>query len=361
MEQTAACYQLCEAHTLVCAVSLRTPPTGRRGIFVGVPTRAGEPLLAVPWALALSADIGDETPTPDGVLSYHVAVAAELLRATTSASDDAIPEGQRFWREWSRTMLPQPADLTHPATLAPRLLTEVQDEKLVDTARLRRARVASRLEGAWEGVGRVDGTGVGDVWPHWAFAMVSSRPFRFGPPNQRTHRPRLPDWMHSDLVRPGSLSCRSSIWPTTMRRRAPRCAASAARRVVCMRPSSSSRCVTSRWARRRPSHTTSTRWALASSSPPSASSHTSRLQTTACRRRRALSRRSTRRRSTPHWHDSRRSTAGADAGRRPSQLASRALIGERRGQLELLTRGRCGACTARVAGGAAAGRSASHE
>eukprot|EP00966_Prymnesium_polylepis_P187831 4354405-Prymnesium_polylepis.1 len=167
-------HALCEAHTLVCAASLFTPPSGRRGLYAGAPVRTGQPLVAVPWDLTLNADITLDEATEDGVLPHLATVASELLRAASASSEDALSPRERFWREWSLTQLPRPSELTHPATLAPSVLAAVQDDALERAAQLRRTRVASLLAGA--------AGPLGEAWSHWAFAMVSSRPFRIAAP-----------------------------------------------------------------------------------------------------------------------------------------------------------------------------------
>uniref|UniRef100_A0A7S3F2R2 SET domain-containing protein n=1 Tax=Haptolina ericina TaxID=156174 RepID=A0A7S3F2R2_9EUKA len=163
-------HTLCEAHCLHHAAILAQPQGSLRGLFTATTVRAGDPVLAVPWELTLAAEVQEDISAhEDGVAPHHVAVATELLAATQGGA--SFDDQQRFWVEWV-ALLPQPSELPHPATLEPELLARAQDAELAASSLSRRQRVAAALSAATPH----------ENWSHWAFAMVSSRPFLLAPP-----------------------------------------------------------------------------------------------------------------------------------------------------------------------------------
>ncbi|KAL1510197.1 hypothetical protein AB1Y20_006527 [Prymnesium parvum] len=174
---SASFHALCEAEALVCAASLFTPPGGERGLVVGTRVPKGEPLLAVPWELVLRADASDVQSAAD-VLPHHLAVASELLRLTSASSDAGLSRRERLWRAWS-LQLPRPHDLTHPAALSAEALRAAHDDALLRAMASRRERVAALLA--------EPARPLGEAWAHWAYAMVSSRPFLFARPSAAPH------------------------------------------------------------------------------------------------------------------------------------------------------------------------------
>jgi hypothetical protein len=116
---------------------LHTPPGGERGLYCTQAVAAGEPLLAVPWALCLVAE-----PAPGDVelqSPWHTPLqpSCESRLASTlllALAGEACDERSAFWQQWSQ-MLPAPGTLTHPIALPEALLTELQHGALAEAGR----------------------------------------------------------------------------------------------------------------------------------------------------------------------------------------------------------------------------------
>ena len=156
---------LCAEHAYVCQADTSTDASGLRGLSTTASVPAGDPVLAVPWELTLTADVAPAASARHRVARHHVTVAGALLATLNLTHPD--PERVRFWQQW-RHALPPANEIPHPATLPEWLQLQLQDALLERQARGTRARVAAEL-----GCSDDDDCDVA----HWAMAMTLSRPF----------------------------------------------------------------------------------------------------------------------------------------------------------------------------------------
>ena len=157
---------LCDEHAYVCQADTSTDASGLRGLSTTAAVPAGDPVLAVPWALTLTADMAPAASARHRVARHHVTVAGALLAVLNRTHPD--PERVQFWQQW-RHALPPVNEIPHPATLPEWLQLQLQDKLLEQQAQRTRTRVAAEL-----GCSDDDECDVA----HWAMAMTLSRPFK---------------------------------------------------------------------------------------------------------------------------------------------------------------------------------------
>lgn len=157
---------LCAEHAYVCQADTSTDALGLRGLSTTAEVLAGDPVIAVPWALMLTADVAPAASTRHRVARHHVTVAGALLAVLNLTHPD--PERVRFWQQWHHA-LPPANEIPHPAALPEWLQLQLHDPLLEQQARNTRTRVVEEL-----GCDDDDDCDVA----HWAMAMTLSRPFR---------------------------------------------------------------------------------------------------------------------------------------------------------------------------------------
>ncbi|KAK9916994.1 hypothetical protein WJX75_009612 [Coccomyxa subellipsoidea] len=174
--------ELLEETGELAAVELRPGPHGH-GLFLTRSVTKGEVILRVPMEYCLVVDYeGEGLRLPNFAwprlreavqqnpeLPWDVLLAVALL-------DTHAGQGGAFWRDYTRELLPQPAQLSLPFCLPPQLLEQLQDADIIQGAQQQQERLAQLLPKHAQPVEPGACT-----WMQWAFACVRSRAFRLGP------------------------------------------------------------------------------------------------------------------------------------------------------------------------------------
>ena len=165
---------LCAEHAYICRADLATSAsTGLRGLHTTAKVPRGEPVLAIPWDLTLSANVSSTEPH-HRVAHHHLEVALALLDST-DRDVVATTHQQTFWQQWA-ALLPQASELPHPAALPAMLLKELQDSTLIEEAKAVRIYVEQKTGCA---------TRASCDAVHWAMALTRSRPFTLPAPGSQ--------------------------------------------------------------------------------------------------------------------------------------------------------------------------------
>ena len=95
-------WTLCTERTYVCRAELHNDESGLRGLRTTQPVKAGQPILAVPWEITLTATVGRE-PAVHRIATHHLDVSHALLSAINGTH---IDHRAKFWKAWSELLPP---------------------------------------------------------------------------------------------------------------------------------------------------------------------------------------------------------------------------------------------------------------
>ena len=169
----------------VVPISLASTSLNGRGIFAGFDAPKGAVLVEIPLKACISVDYSSDS---DG-LSVPQGDWPRLKKAIRK--DDSLPwdillalgvldsmagSGSQDLQMYTNYVLPDPMDVSLPCCLPEHMLDELQDDDMIQKAKVQKSRLANMFPGLSVKMCQDDGP----TWLEYAFSCVRSRAFKYG-------------------------------------------------------------------------------------------------------------------------------------------------------------------------------------